>query len=672
MGTMDFKTDASAVTINLLLIVRPEEAASKEKGQREGQTEGGRGAGSKGDGNGNSRSQAPQGTGLNGRRGPTDPCEQTPPITAGPDKGTQVTVEIHHEDTTPQLIKRLSLGKGSQRLRGHDNKGFQKTEAPRPPGAKDLHAYPWDKSSLKSMPVDLQQLEKLDAYALKVNVTNSVEELVKALLKQARTDLEKVRAIWMWICHHIEYDVVGYHNKSQLSSKPRDVLQMGKSICEGYAELFEHMCSLAGIQCKKLSGHAKGHGYKTGQTFTGDSDHAWNAVYLEGRWHLLDSTWGSGSVDDSFTKFTYRYNEFYFLTHPALFINNHFPDNSNWQLLKPTLTLKEFENNMLHNSNFYTLGLLAARPDTPIIRTVNGKASVSVDCRSGTLFMFKLKGTDEHGLMTLKKHGMELDIYPQKTGSHKLEIFAKPSKAEAADDVYKCVLEYVVECESVDKAMRFPKELHQPVGPSWFSERQGFLRPSHSQPILHTNDGRCSLTFTLSKDISVLTSLHADGSSSLSEDMGRRHVLQIHRRNQIELKVHLPHAGNFVLKIYSKKKSDPGNYDYIFNYLIRCLNTEVKWPAFPQSYSKWLQDYEILEPLSGLLPANRNVQFKLKMHGIAKVLVQAENTYPLTQNKGCWEGTCNTSGCREVFVMVHENANHSFYSQVLKYEVETQ
>ncbi|NXW72697.1 KY peptidase, partial [Hirundo rustica] len=531
-------------------------------------------------------------------------------------------------------------------------------------------AYPWDKSSLKSMPVDLKQLEKLDAYALKVNVKNSVEELVKALVKRARTDLEKVRAIWMWICHHIEYDVVGYHNKSQLSSKPRDVFQMGKGICEGYAELFEHMCSLAGIQCKKLSGHAKGHGYKTGQTFTGNSDHAWNAVYLEGRWHLLDSTWGSGSVDDSFTKFTYRYNEFYFLTHPALFINNHFPDNSNWQLLKPTLTLKEFENNMLHNSNFYKLGLLATRPETPIIRTVKGKASVSVDCRPGTLFTFKLKGIQEHGLMTLKKHGMELDIYPQTTGSHKLEIFAKSFKAEASD-VYECVLEYVVECESVDKAARFPRELSQPVGPSWFSERHGFLRPSHREPVLHTNDGRCYLTFTLSKDISVLTSLHNDD-SSLTEEMGRQHVLQIHRKNEIELKVHLPHTGNFVLKIYSKKSSDPGNYDYIFNYLIRCLNMEVKWPAFPQRYGKWLQDYEILEPLSGLLPANRNVQFKLKMHGIAKVLVQAENMHPLTQKKDCWEGTCNTSGCREVFVMVHENANHSFYSHVLRYEVETQ
>ncbi|KAK2514445.1 Ky [Columba guinea] len=652
---MDFKADPSAVTINLLLIVHPEETASKQKGQRERQTEGGRGAGLQDDGNGNSRAQPPQQRDLNGRRVSRDPCEKTQTVTPYSNEETQVTVEIHPKNTTGQLIKKLSLGKGPQRLpslRGQDNK-----------------AYPWDKSSLKSMPVDLRQFEKLDAYALKVNVTNSVEELVKALLKQARTDLEKVRAIWMWICHHIEYDVVGYRDKSQLSSKPIDVLQTRKSVCEGYAELFEHMCSIAGIQCMKLSGYSKGFGYKIGQTFTGDSDHAWNAVYLEGRWHLLDSTWGSGSVDDSLTKFTFRYNEFYFLTHPALFINNHFPDNSNWQLLKPTLTLKDFENNMLHKSNFYMLGLLSAQPETAVIPTVNGKASVSVDCRAATLFMFKLKGTDEHGLMTLKKHGMKLDIYPQKTGSHKLQIFAKPSKGSEA--IYKCVLEYVVECKSVDKAMRFPKDLHQPVGPSWFTERQGFLRPSHPDPVIHTNDGRCSVTFTLGKDISVLASLHCDN-GSLMEDGGRRHIMQIHRGNQIELKIHLPHAGNFVLKIYAKKKSDPGNYDYIFNYLITCLNTEAKWPAFPQSYSKWAADYEILEPLSGLLPANRNVQFKLKMHGIAKVLVQAENTYPLTQSRGYWEGTCNTSGCREVYVMVHENANHSFYSHVLKYEVEAQ
>ncbi|KAM6388904.1 kyphoscoliosis peptidase [Pluvialis apricaria] len=624
------------------------------------------------DGNGNSRSQTPQERDLNGRRASRESSKQTQVVTSYSNDGTQVTVEIHPKNTTPTLLKKLSFRKGSQRLpslRGQHNKGFQETEARRPPEGNDLHTYPWDKSSLKSMPVDLQQFEKLDAYASKVSVKNSIEELVKALLQQAQTDLEKVRAIWMWICHHIEYDTVGYHSKNQRSSEPIDVLRTGKSVCEGYARLFEKMCSIAGIQCMKISGYSKGHGYKIGQTFTGNSDHAWNAVYLDGRWHLLDSTWGSGFADDSCTKFTFRYDEFYFLTHPALFINNHFPENSNWQLLKPALTLKDFEKNALYKSDFYTLGLLTAQPETAVIQTVNGKASISVDCRSAMLFMFKLKGTEENGFMTLKKHGMTLDIYPQKTGNHKLHIFAKPSKA--SDNVYQFVLEYIIECKSVDKAMRFPKDLHQPVGPSWFTERQGFLRPSHPDPIIHTNDGRCSVTFTLGKDISVLASLHSDN-SSLTKEMRRQHIMQIHRGNQIELKIHLPHAGSFVLEIYAKKKSDPGSYTYIFNYLITCLNTEVKWPAFPQLYSEWAEDYEILEPLSGLLPANRNVQFKLKMHGIAKVLVQAKDTLPLTARGGYWEGTCNTSGCKEVVVMVQKNANHSYYSHALKYEVETQ
>lgn len=63
------------------------------------------------------------------------------------------------------------------------------------------------------------------------------------------------------------------------------------------------------------------------------------------------------------------YNEFYFLTHPALFIEDHFPDNKNWQLLKPPQSLRQFENNMYHKSEFYNKGMLSAHPETPMIRT---------------------------------------------------------------------------------------------------------------------------------------------------------------------------------------------------------------------------------------------------------------------------------------------------------------
>lgn len=65
------------------------------------------------------------------------------------------------------------------------------------------------------------------------------------------------------------------------------------------------------------------------------------------------------------------YNEFYFLTHPALFIEDHFPDNKNWQLLKPPQSLRQFENNMYHKSEFYNKGMLSAHPETSMIRTGN-------------------------------------------------------------------------------------------------------------------------------------------------------------------------------------------------------------------------------------------------------------------------------------------------------------
>lgn len=62
---------------------------------------------------------------------------------------------------------------------------------------------------------------------------------------------------------------------------------------------------IAGVQCVTVPGYSKGFGYQTGQSFSGEFDHAWNAVYLEGRWHLLDSTWGSGLVDTTTSKFTF-------------------------------------------------------------------------------------------------------------------------------------------------------------------------------------------------------------------------------------------------------------------------------------------------------------------------------------------------------------------------------
>ncbi|KAM9601784.1 kyphoscoliosis peptidase isoform 2-T2 [Trichechus inunguis] len=648
---MELKKDSNAVSIDMQLIVHSEKRRAAQGTHSDRQADPGALLQRRG-----------------GFQGVANGIRKWQKIEAHDLHGTQLTVEVHPRDAVPQLLKKFSLAKstyiqGSWCLQG-DKNGNTK---PRQPGGKDAHAYPWDRSSLKSMSLDLRQFEKLDTYASQVTVKSDLDELVSDLVQEAHSDLERVRAIWIWICHHIEYDIMAAQEKDCQAFKPTDILRTQKTNCDGYAGLFEKMCRIAGVQCMTVPGYSKGFGYQTGQSFSGEFDHAWNAVYLEGRWHLVDSTWGSGLVDKTTSKFTFLYNEFYFLTHPALFIEDHFPDNKNWQLLKPPQSLRQFENSMYHKSEFYNKGMLSAHPETSMIRTVNGKATVTIESCAPTLFMFMLNGKQEHGLLSLRKNGMKLEVYPPTMGTHNLQIFAKGSS-----DIYSSVLEYTLKCNFVDFGAQLPTELHQPVGPSWFSEQMGIMKPSHPDPIIHTSDGRCSISFGVDEGISILASLHGDD-GLITEETQRRYIFQLHREKRTELKVQLPHAGKFALKIFVKKRQEPGNYIFVFNYLLCCTNTKVNWPMFPESFGNWGQDNELLEPLSGVLPANRNIPFKLKLQGIAKALVKGQDTWPLTLNhEGYWEGSCSTAGCQEVYVMVLENANHNFYSYILKYKVNAQ
>ncbi|XP_078521931.1 kyphoscoliosis peptidase-like [Lissotriton helveticus] len=590
-------------------------------------------------------------------------------------QGGQVAFDMQPKITTPQFLKRFSFGKGKPKtssLRGTDNRGFQgdgNTNMQNRKIQDGKFAYPWDQSSLKSLEIDLKKFEKLDAYASRVDVTGSVENLVDVLLKEVHSELEKVRAIFIWICHHIEYDIAGYHNKGARSGDAKDVLKSRKGVCAGYAGLFLQMCSVAGIKCVEISGYAKGYGYRIGQKFSGDTDHAWNAVHLQGRWHLLDSTWAAGSCDDNCTHFKFKFNEFYFLTHPSLFIEDHFPEEKDWQLLSPPLSLKHFENHIHHQPDFYDAGLLTSCPDTPIIKTVNGKLVITVEGRYPTLFTFKLNETERRGLMTLKKGGMRLEVYPQEIGTHRLKIFAKSFSSSA--DQYSSVLEYVVECSSVDKKMKIPKELMNPVGPSWETVQKGFLQPSHLVPIIHTDDGRASVSFTLKEDLDVFATLHTDD-MTMTEDIKRKHIFTWQHENRVMFKVQLPQAGMFVMQIYSKPKMEMGNsYSYALNYLLSCTNAAVKWPVFPLNYTSWLRHYELVEPTAGVLPANRNVQFKLKVPGVNTVFVNDIKKCPLAlSSDGYWEGSFNTAGCKDVNIMVEESPNRNYYMTLLNYRVE--
>ena len=66
-------------------------------------------------------------------------------------------------------------------------------------------------------------------------------------------------------------------------------------------QLLSYFHRLAGLECQKLGGQAKGAGYYPGcfnpqRLSDGPGAHAWNAVKLRGEWYLSDATWAAGSV----------------------------------------------------------------------------------------------------------------------------------------------------------------------------------------------------------------------------------------------------------------------------------------------------------------------------------------------------------------------------------------
>lgn len=64
-------------------------------------------------------------------------------------------------------------------------------------------------------------------------------------------------------------------------------------VCQDYAELFQEMCLRAGIPCEFISGYA------------GEGLHAWNRVYVDGKWLHVDCTWNDPISNKPIIRYTY-------------------------------------------------------------------------------------------------------------------------------------------------------------------------------------------------------------------------------------------------------------------------------------------------------------------------------------------------------------------------------
>ena len=245
-------------------------------------------------------------------------------------------------------------------------------------------------SILLFLPLCIFSQQRQDNFYVIDNKVESIpvgkaDTLAKQLASLGKTDREKVRAIFRWITENIDYNVMPFGSKRnvarQFYKEPEDstaalpplnervaakVLKTGVAFCEGYSRLFKTLCDHAGIKAEIIYGYAR-----TNNNRKFAVNHAWNSVYIDSAWYLLDVTWASGVVSYG-NEYVRQYNDFYFLTSPAEFVKDHYPEDPQWTLLKDHPVYREFAQSPFRYSGYLKAGVNSYLPSKGVIEVAVG------------------------------------------------------------------------------------------------------------------------------------------------------------------------------------------------------------------------------------------------------------------------------------------------------------
>lgn len=98
-------------------------------------------------------------------------------------------------------------------------------------------------------------------------VEKKLEEAAAGM--SAQGDYDRAMEVYQWTYDQFEYDY------SLKSINVYSAFETGKTVCNGYARIFQALCAGRGLECEIVYG----------------VDHAWNRVMLDGQWRYVDITW---------------------------------------------------------------------------------------------------------------------------------------------------------------------------------------------------------------------------------------------------------------------------------------------------------------------------------------------------------------------------------------------
>ena len=111
-------------------------------------------------------------------------------------------------------------------------------------------------------------------------VDAAVDALLAALNLWDVTNYEKITGVYNWVTENVQYDFDNLDDDSYtLKYTTYSAIIQRNTVCQGYATLVYRLLLSLDVDCRLISGMADG------------ENHAWNIVYLDGKYYNVDATW---------------------------------------------------------------------------------------------------------------------------------------------------------------------------------------------------------------------------------------------------------------------------------------------------------------------------------------------------------------------------------------------
>lgn len=193
--------------------------------------------------------------------------------------------------------------------------------------------------SLLSYGQNQRDFSTVDSIMLQIpdSLTYSTTDITGYANRHFVDDESKLRAYFTWLASNISYDLTDkreYIADDELDDYIEGTLRWRRGKCQAYAEVFHGLCKKSGIESKVVMGLVKpGNGAPV-------VSHAWIAAKNNGRWILIDPTFGSGYYLNG--KYVREFDNAFFDADPNGLIKTHYPLDPIWQLREYPASMRSF------------------------------------------------------------------------------------------------------------------------------------------------------------------------------------------------------------------------------------------------------------------------------------------------------------------------------------------